>query len=374
MPLRVFLTSDLHLGMKFPEYPAAARERLVEERFACLERMVARAGAARADLLVVAGDLFHRVSVAKGDTKYIERAADALRGFEGRCVAVLPGNHDYLSPNDGLWPLFRARCGDRVLVLDQPRPFALAEHGIDACLYPGPCLSIHSAESAVGWVRGVQRDRSIRHHVGVAHGSLEGVSPDFDQRYYPMTQAGLLECGLDAWLLGHTHLPYPEKPGTGDRIFYPGTPAPDGFDCRHEGRAWLLTLGGETPAMSAEPVSTGTLRFRDVAATVRGAADLDALDRAWAGDEAGRTVLRLRLSGRVTREVLAGMGERTALLAARMLHLDVRDELREEVTRETIDREFAEGSFPHALLAGLADAGDQESLMLAHEILREVKG
>jgi DNA repair protein SbcD/Mre11 len=372
MALRVFLTSDLHLGMKFLEYPAAARERLVEERFACLERMVVRAEAARCDLLVVAGDLFHRTSVARRD---IERAADALREFQGRCVAVLPGNHDYLSAEDQLWPQFRARSGDGVLLLDEPRPFALAERGIDACLYPGPCLSIHSPESAVGWVRGVARDRSIRNHIGVAHGSLEGVSPDFGERYYPMTQASLLECGLDVWLLGHTHVPYPERVGTGDRIFYAGTPAPDGFDCRHEGRAWVLTLDETSPAVTAEQVSTGDLRFREVQSVVQGAADLDAVQRTWSGDEASRTILRLRLSGRVTREVLAGMGEWTARLSAGLLHLDLRDDqLCEEITRETIDREFPEGSFPHALLGRLADAGDQESLSLAHEILKEVQG
>jgi hypothetical protein len=77
----------------------------------------------------------------------------------------------------------------------------------------------------------------------------------------------------------------------------------------------------------------------------------------------------------VTREVLAGMGEWSARLSAGLLHLDLRDDqLCEEITRETIDREFPEGSFPHTLLGRLADAGDQESLSLAHEILKEVQG
>jgi exonuclease SbcD len=372
MALRVFLTSDLHLGMKFPELPAAVRERLVEERFACLERMVALAGTERCDLLVVAGDLFHRVSAAKRD---IERAADALSGFQGRCVAVLPGNHDYLSPDDELWRLFRARCGDSVIVLDQSRPVFLAEHGIDACLYPGPCISLHSPESAVGWVRAAARDPSVHVHIGVAHGSLEGVSPDFDSRYYPMTQARLLECGMDVWLLGHTHLPYPERAGKGERIFYAGTPAPDGFDCRHEGRAWILSLGERSSEVDAQPISTGAIRFRDVQAAVHGAADLDVLERAWTGEEAARTILRLRLSGRVTKEALGAMGEWSARISARLLHLELRDdELREEVTRDSIDRDFSPGSFPHTLLTRLADANDQESLALAHEILEEVGG
>ena len=65
MALRLFLTSDLHLGMKFAGYPDAARAALVEARFTCLDRIVGAANEARADLLVIAGDLFETVNVAR---------------------------------------------------------------------------------------------------------------------------------------------------------------------------------------------------------------------------------------------------------------------------------------------------------------------
>ena len=97
MALSVFLTSDLHLGMKFAGYPEAPQAALVEARFACLSRMVEEAGRRRCDLLVVAGDLFDRISVTRHD---IQRAAETLRSFPGKLVAVLPGNHDYLGPGD----------------------------------------------------------------------------------------------------------------------------------------------------------------------------------------------------------------------------------------------------------------------------------
>ncbi len=94
MPLTILATSDLHLGMKFAGLPDVQAV-LAEARFACLERLVATANARRVDLLLVAGDLFHQVTVAKRD---VLRAAQALRAFEGRLAAVLPGNHDHLSP------------------------------------------------------------------------------------------------------------------------------------------------------------------------------------------------------------------------------------------------------------------------------------
>jgi DNA repair exonuclease SbcCD nuclease subunit len=365
MSLRVFLTSDLHLGMKFAQYPTAHAE-LEEERFLCLERMVAEAGSRSCDLLVVAGDLFHRVSVSKRDT---ERAALALRAFPGKCVAVLPGNHDYFSSDDELWPRFRDRCGDSFLFLNEQRPYPLRGYDMDACLYPGPCLSIHSATSAVGWIRAAAKDGAVRHHIGVAHGSLEGVSPDFNENYFPMKVADLLAGGLDAWLLGHTHVRYPERPSRQDRIYYPGTPAPDGFDCAHEGSAWLLELDNDK-GVSAEPLTTGRIRFVVKEVHVKGSDDLEALERQY-GDT--RTLFRLRLAGRVTREILSRIGPLGARMAERLMHLELRTEdLREEITREAIDREYPVGSFPHSLLTQLVEAGEQEALRIAHELLQEL--
>ena len=66
-------------------------------------------------------------------------------------------------------------------------------------------------------------------HIGIAHGSIEGVSPDFDQQYFPMTKRELNISGVDIWLMGHTHITWPKKPGKKDIVFNPGTPEPDGF-------------------------------------------------------------------------------------------------------------------------------------------------
>src|SRR5512146_2014434 len=108
MALRVLLTSDLHLGMKFAGYPDAARAALVEARFTSLDRVVAAANQAGSELLVVAGDLFESVGVAHRD---ILRAARSLGAFKGRLVAVLPGNHDFISGDDKLWTRFRDAAG-----------------------------------------------------------------------------------------------------------------------------------------------------------------------------------------------------------------------------------------------------------------------
>jgi DNA repair exonuclease SbcCD nuclease subunit len=366
--MRIMLSSDVHLGMKFAGYPDV-QERLVEARFACLERIVAAANDTRCDLLVIAGDLFERVSVARRD---VQRAAVSLRGFQGRLVAVLPGNHDYIAPDDELWPRFVEASGSSVLLLDQPRPYPLGHYDLDVCLYPGPCTAKHSDANAIGWVRAAARASDARHLIGVAHGSVEGFSPDMDGRYFPMSMRELAATGMHLWLLGHTHVRFPSIPGTGDVVFCAGTPEPDGFDCKHEGSAWILEL--DKAGVSARAVRTGAIRFREERIEVRQSSDISKVARCADADEASSTVLRLRLTGRAPPDVFTSLGELRTRMAASFLHLDMRsDELREEITREAIERTYPAGSFPHSLLTMLAEGGDQEALEAASELLAEMR-
>jgi DNA repair exonuclease SbcCD nuclease subunit len=368
--MKAFLCSDFHLGMRFAGYPDAVREKLVEARFAALERCVRQAGEAGADLLLVAGDLFDRAQAARRD---VERAARVLAGFAGKLAAVLPGNHDFLGTDGEPWRGFRDAAGGSVLVLEEQRPYPLAGWDIDACLYPGPCTSKHSKANAVGWVREARRSPAPGVAIGVAHGSIEGISPDFDGDYYPMRRQDLAGTGVPLWLVGHTHVRFPQAPGPADTLFIPGTPEPDGFDCAHGGGAWLLSLDGDG-RVRAEAVRTGTLGFSDVEAAVATAADLQALERRLGGTGAAALLLRLRLVGRVPRDVREEVSRMRGRLADKLLHLDLRlDGLREEITRETIDAEFAEGSFPHALLCRLREEDDLEALEAAHALLGEAR-
>ena len=77
------------------DYPDNIRESLAEARFKTLESLVEKASTEKCDIFIVAGDLFDRISVAKGD---IARAAQTLGEFQGQLVTVLPGNHDYIEP------------------------------------------------------------------------------------------------------------------------------------------------------------------------------------------------------------------------------------------------------------------------------------
>ncbi|MBW2127001.1 MAG: DNA repair exonuclease [Deltaproteobacteria bacterium] len=359
--MKIFLTSDVHLGMKFAGYPSV-QEKLVEARFDALKRCVDIANEEACDLFVIGGDLFDRVSVAKKD---IQRAASILTEFQGRLVAVLPGNHDYITQRpDGLWAVFKRYADNHVLVLEEKKTYPLKPFDLDACLYAAPCDAKHSSENYVGWVKDVEKDEDVLFHIGVAHGSLEGLSPDFNKDYYPMTETELLQCNLDVWLMGHTHIPYPSKPGPKSKIFYPGTPEPDGFDCNHRGKALVLEINEEKETKPTF-INTGTYRFLIEEAEISNQSDLKSIKN---------TLLKLKLKGALLEEDYKELQAIQTELEKNLcfLHFDT-SEVSIKITPELIEKEFAEQSFPYRLLKNLAQENDFEALQIAYELIRETQ-
>jgi DNA repair protein SbcD/Mre11 len=371
LPLKLLHTADLHIGMTFSSrgYPEEVRRQLIEARFEALARLVERANAEQCRLLVVAGDLFHRTNMAAGA---VARVVKILARFAG-CAAVLPGNHDYYEPYGTLWKEFRDGAFDGLVLLAEPRPYPLHDHGIEAVLYPAPCDRKHSPQNRLGWIGDLRVRPGGRWHIGVAHGAVQGVSPDFNEQYFPMAPAELAGLKLDHWCLGHTHVRFPDLAEAGRQpFFYSGTPEPDGFDCRHGGQAWLAELddAGGARCLSVE---TGRFRFREVERQVRDAACLAALrDELAAGG--GNTLVKLKLSGTLPEEEYQSRGAWFAALREALLYLERDDgDLTVELTPAVIAARYPAGSFPYRLLERLAERGDREALQLAYRLIGEVK-
>ena len=85
--LKIFVTADIHLGMKYASYEEV-REELSQARQETLARCVRRANEEECDLFVVAGDLFERTNVSR-DT--VLSAVDALSNLKGKPCWFCPG-------------------------------------------------------------------------------------------------------------------------------------------------------------------------------------------------------------------------------------------------------------------------------------------
>ncbi len=292
-----------------------------------------------------------------------------------RLVLVLPGNHDFLQEGESpLWDRFQETAADRVILLTEPRPYPLADYDLPVVIYPGPCSAKHSSTNAVGWIQSGSREPDTW-HIGVAHGSLEGVSPDFQGDYYPMTAEELRQAGLDLWLMGHTHNRVPDvDQGRESHILFSATPEPDGFDCRHPGHAWLIELN-DNRSLSYRSVTTGSHRFSVQEEVLNSEDDLETLRARFGQFDPERDLVKIALKGRLPAELFDQRGALLEELKQAVLYLEADfSELFRRITAEDVDREFTEGSFPHRLLTRLVEAGgNHRALQLAYDLIQEVR-
>lgn len=368
MSLKIFHIADLHLGRRFGDHPEVM-DTLSQARYESLLSTVEQANDRGSDVFAIAGDIFERTSMNKSD---VQKAVKAINQFSGKVALVLPGNHDFVSEGGDLWQWFNQEAEEHVLVLDRAEPVDLQPFGLDAMVYPGPCHSKHSSENAIDWVADVEKDPALI-HIGIAHGSIEGVSPDFDQRYYPMSRQALKKAGVDLWLLGHTHITWPEKPGSRDFIFNPGTPEPDGFSCRHEGRAFYLTVDSDKK-ITAEIIPTGKYQFEQRHETLSTQNDLEKLLEAIRQDRYQNVVLKLVVSGRLEPEFYEDWKNAISKIREAVLELKLIDsELVRRVTSDQIRKEFPRDSFPEKLLSRFSEKEDEQALQTAYELIEEAR-
>jgi hypothetical protein len=370
MSLKIYHTADVHLGMQFKNgrYSEDIRAALIEARFTTLQHMITEANQRQCDLFVIAGDLFDSLKVSG---KIISRAAEIISGFTGEFVFVLPGNHDYVdSADDTVWTRFSKAAKEQVVLCDreEQRTFHVGEQTFS--IFPGPCRSKHSAENAIGWIADSVKDDSLI-NIGIAHGAVAGLSPDNDDKYFLMTEKELADAGMHLWLLGHTHIHYPAKPGLQKPLFFmPATPEPDGFDCKHPGYAWYIEIA-ENGGIQYEQVQTGFYRFFDVLAEVTSASDLDAICEKWNQPAYKNALVRLTVQGRLPQDALQSLPKFEERMREQTAYFSLNTEkLSLLIDEQFIEKEYSEGSLPYLLLKQLAQkAQDPAVLTIAHELI-----
>ncbi len=373
MAFKILHTGDIHIGRTFgtKQYVDSLRNQLVDARFRVLERLVAKANEQKCDLFVIAGDLFDRQQIKKQD---IAKTAKILSEFKGKSVCVLPGNHDCYDGTGELWDNFREKVEDNTLILLETKPYSLIDYGLDVAIYPGPCHSRHSEQHTVGWIKDIPQRPTVRWHIGIAHGSLTGISPDFNGTYFNMEKQMLIDLGLDLWLLGHSHVRHPDMDSFSyDRIIYCGTPEPDGFDYNHEGCCWIIDLeyDGTIRGFSFE---TGEFRFSHVDLKLSSVKELVKLKNNLSSESPEKLLVKMKVEGKLSREEIESCRNVLKEIDEIVLFLQTDDSgLKTKITQDVIDKEFTSGSLPHRLLTELAEEGLDDTLQIAYELIEEVR-
>lgn len=268
-------TADWQIGARLAWLGRAAAE-VRAARFTAAERVVAVANERRADLLLVAGDVFEDPDVPRAD---VGRTVDVLRASAAP-VLVLPGNHDPLVPKGPYdHPAWRD-AAPHVRVCRDAAPVAVG----DADVLPCPVFARTSSRDPLEALPDRPAGPATRLRIGLAHGSLLGatgadaeMSDDF-----PVDRSHVRRAGLDYLALGHWHRPSAHDVDGVARIFYSGSHEPTAVDevsedgLRRSGECLVASLDAPGAAPRVEAVRTAVFDWRKEVVALASAEDVAA--------------------------------------------------------------------------------------------------
>ena len=371
--LRIFVTGDNHIGMKYASHEQSAL--LASGRIMAFENMVKIANQEDCALFAITGDLFENTySVSKRDIKTL---LDTLSCFQGT-VVVLPGNHDYYDKDVKVWQYFKdvMESYDNIMLLTEHRPYEIDANGEDVVLYPALCTSVHSApgQNNLGWIKETKIENAGAYHIGIAHGAVEGETIDNEGQYFLMKRSELESIPVDAWLIGHTHVPFPrnltQAYTPSERVFNAGTHVQTDVSCNTEGLCFVVEIS-EDKSVHAKKVVSGNLRFYRKHITVS-AGEMEHTVLCELKALADNSVVDVILSGAVTMEEYEGRHKIMEDALSRFVEGTYNDyALSKLISRSLIESEFSETSFSAGLLNSLLE--EPKEAQLVYELLQSLK-
>lgn len=371
--IRIFVTGDNHLGLKYASHEQAAI--LSSRRFTAFEGMVESANKENCALFAITGDMFENThSVSKRDIKIL---LDTLSKFRG-IVIVLPGNHDYYDKDVKVWQYFKdvMISYDNIMLLTEYRPYEITVNGEDVVLYPALCTSLHSApgQNNLNWIKNLEIANDGAYHIGIAHGAVEGETIDNEGHYFLMKRSELEDIPVDTWLIGHTHVPFPrnltEDFTTSDKIFNAGTHVQTDVSCNTEGQCFVVEIS-ENKTVRAKKVTSGNLRFyrKNISVTAGNMENIIIREFADISDD---SVVDIVLTGSISAEEYEDRASIIENVLSRFVEGTYNDyALSKLISKELIESEFPETSFSAGLLTSLLD--NPKEAQLAYELLKSLK-
>jgi DNA repair exonuclease SbcCD nuclease subunit len=304
--LRFVHTGDWQIGMK-AAHVGPVGETVRAERLASVRRLVDVARQNEAAFLVVAGDAFEDNAI---DRVLVQKIADSLGGF-GRPVYLIPGNHDPFVPGS-LWhhPAWKSHAN--LQVITAAVPFSIAS----TTIYPCPLFEKHSQKDPTRWIDA--RD-SQQICVGIAHGTVEGVSQD--ELDYPIPRDAAARSGLDYLALGHWHstATYGDR-DLAVRMAYSGTHETTKFGERDSGNVLLVEIESRGTPPKITPIRTGRLNWRIIDREIDENSTLSQLRQEIEETaDVESTLLDVRLRGVLSRDHQADLGRIGEVVQARFL-------------------------------------------------------
>ena len=201
--MRFVHLADVHLGAS-PDSDKEWAAGRAEEIWQSFYRVLDWCGMEQIDLLLIAGDLFHRQPLVR-ELKELNYRFSRLSGTK---VVLIAGNHDSIGPNSAYagfpW-------SDNVVMLDNSEMDSVYLEDLNTEVYG---FSYHTRDIYEARCDSVRPGVEERINILLAHGG--------DERDVPMDRKRMVQAGFDYIALGHIHKPEM----MGERMAYCGSLEP----------------------------------------------------------------------------------------------------------------------------------------------------
>lgn len=338
--MRFIHSADWQLGARFTRFGTKARD-LQEARIQTLQKAVDEAQNYRAEMFLIAGDLFADNQVERA---LVERVLKIFQSVPDLTFFILPGNHDPYTGPGCVWEHAAFKhAPPNVTLLREPNVIEIKGGWLLASPLHQKVSTIDPSLKLVELAKDLPPD-SIR--IGITHGAL-AIPGKHQPNDFPVALIAASRAGLDYLALGHWHT---HQICDNGRLVMSGTPEPDDFNQTGAGCVLLVEIEtrGATPKLEKIPVAT--LQWESLELDF---ADLDASRRALEAKldqlrpHAKQTVIRVTLRGTASLRDL----EQTQQWLEATLEPFLVWEIQNETYVEFKDVELAELQRQHPLLA-----------------------
>lgn len=187
-------TADLHLGA-CPDAAEPWGKNRKQELWDSFEKLIEAVEKQQADLLLIAGDLFHRPPLLRE----LREVNDRFASLTKTRVVLIAGNHDFIGKNSFyqgfVW-------SDNVTFLGDEEITSVKLPRLNVQVYG---LSYHKREIRKRLYDDVRPEDNGYYHILLAHGG--------DETHIPYTKEKLAKSGFDYIAFGHIHKPGIVIPG-----------------------------------------------------------------------------------------------------------------------------------------------------------------
>ncbi len=187
-------TADLHLGAS-PDPGTLWGQNRKQELWDSFEKLIETVEAQKADLLLIAGDVFHRPPLLRE----LREVNDRLASLSKTKVVLMAGNHDCIGPNS-FYKNFS--WAENIYFFYSEQITSVKFTALKAEVYG---LSYHKKEVRERLYDEIKPEDNGYYHILLAHGG--------DENHIPFTKEKLAKSGFDYIAFGHIHKPGMILPG-----------------------------------------------------------------------------------------------------------------------------------------------------------------